>query len=38
MAAGGRKMYEATLFNVESFFGWTMASDDLRESLGAPQR
>jgi ureidoacrylate peracid hydrolase len=38
MAAGGRKMYEATLFNVESFFGWTMTSDDLRESLGAPQR
>jgi ureidoacrylate peracid hydrolase len=34
MAAGGRKMYEATLFNVESFFGWTIASDDLRAHLG----
>jgi len=38
MAAGGQKMYEATLFNVESFFGWTVTSDDLRASLGAPQR
>ena len=38
MAAGGRKMYEATLFNVESFFGWTMTADDLRESLGGPQK
>jgi ureidoacrylate peracid hydrolase len=38
MAAGGRKMYEATLFNVESFFGWTITAEDLRESLGAPQR
>lgn len=38
MAAGGQKMYEATLFNVESFFGWTIMSDDLRASLGAPQR
>jgi len=38
MAAGGQKMYEATLFNVESFFGWTITSDNLRASLGAPQR
>ena len=38
MAAGGRKMYEATLLNVESFFGWTMTAADLRESLGGPQR
>ena len=38
MAAGGQKMYEATLFNVESFFGWTIMSDNLRASLGAPQR
>jgi len=33
MAAGGQKMYEATLFNVESFFGWTIHSDQLREAL-----
>jgi ureidoacrylate peracid hydrolase len=33
MAAGGRKMYEATLFNVESFFGWTIDCDDLRAAL-----
>jgi len=38
MAAGGQKMYEATLFNVESFFGWTITSDNLCASLGAPQR
>ncbi|HXX19557.1 MAG TPA: isochorismatase family cysteine hydrolase [Candidatus Acidoferrum sp.] len=35
MAAGGQKMYEATLFNVESFFGWTIQSGDLRASLTA---
>ena len=34
LAAGGREMYEATLFNVESFFGWTMDSEDLRATLG----
>ena len=37
MAAGGRSLYEATLFNVESFFGWTIASENLRASLGAPR-
>jgi ureidoacrylate peracid hydrolase len=37
MAAGGRKMYEATLFNVESFFGWTIDCDDLRAALSAPR-
>jgi ureidoacrylate peracid hydrolase len=37
LAAGGRKMYEATLFNVESFFGWTIDSDDLRAVLRAPR-
>ena len=37
MAAGGRKMYEATLFNVESFFGWTIDSEDLRAALRAPR-
>lgn len=35
MAAGGRKMYEATVLNVESFFGWTIQSADLCVSLGA---
>lgn len=35
MAAGGRKMYEATLFNVESFFGWTIQSADLCANLSA---
>jgi ureidoacrylate peracid hydrolase len=34
MAAGGRKMHEATVFNVESFFGWTLQSQDLCASLG----
>ncbi|MBZ5501094.1 MAG: cysteine hydrolase [Acidobacteriia bacterium] len=35
MAAGGRNLYEATLFNVESFFGWTVQADDLRAYLAA---
>jgi ureidoacrylate peracid hydrolase len=38
MAAGGSKMYEATIFNVESFFGWTIMAEDLCASLSAPQR
>ena len=38
MAAGGRSMYEATLFNVESFFGWTITSDDLRACLHSARR
>jgi ureidoacrylate peracid hydrolase len=29
MAAGGPSAQEATLFNVESFFGWTTRSEDL---------
>jgi ureidoacrylate peracid hydrolase len=37
MAAGGPKMYEATLFNVESFFGWTLDSNALRAALSAPR-
>ncbi len=37
LAAGGRQMYEATLFNVESFFGWTVDSDELRTALSAPR-
>jgi len=35
MAAGGRSLYDATIFNVESFFGWTIQSQDLRASLAA---
>jgi len=38
LAAGGRKMYEATIFNVESFFGWTITAEALCASLSAPQR
>jgi ureidoacrylate peracid hydrolase len=37
MAAGGPQMYEATLFNVESFFGWTLDSNQLRAALSAPR-
>jgi ureidoacrylate peracid hydrolase len=33
MAAGDRSIYEASLFNVESFFGWTMRSEQLQASL-----
>lgn len=33
MPAGSPSVYEATLFNVESFFGWTIRSEDLRDSL-----
>jgi ureidoacrylate peracid hydrolase len=33
MPAGGPGIFEATLFNVESFFGWTMTSDELRAQL-----
>jgi ureidoacrylate peracid hydrolase len=33
MPAGGPGIFEATVFNVESFFGWTMTSDELRAQL-----
>lgn len=33
MAAGPPSAQEATLFNVESFFGWTMKSEDLLATL-----
>ena len=33
MAAGDRSIYEATLFNVESFFGWTTTSQNLLQTL-----
>jgi ureidoacrylate peracid hydrolase len=36
MPAGGRSAYEATMFNVESFFGWTVKSEELRAALKAP--
>ena len=35
MAAGGRSAYEATIFNVESFFGWTTNSQELLACLAA---
>jgi ureidoacrylate peracid hydrolase len=38
MPAGGRSAYEATMFNVESFFGWTVGSDELLACLGARGR
>jgi ureidoacrylate peracid hydrolase len=37
MPAGGRSVYEATLFNVESFFGWTVTSADFVASLDSPK-
>jgi ureidoacrylate peracid hydrolase len=33
MAAGSPAMHEATLFNVESFFGWTVQSHELIEHM-----
>jgi ureidoacrylate peracid hydrolase len=33
MPAGSHSVYEATLFNVESFFGWTIQRQDLLASL-----
>lgn len=35
MPAGGPGVLEATLFNVESFFGWTVTSDKLRAHFQA---
>jgi ureidoacrylate peracid hydrolase len=35
MPAGERSAYEATVFNVESFFGWTLNSEQLRACLAA---
>jgi ureidoacrylate peracid hydrolase len=35
MPAGGPGVFEATLFNVESFFGWTVTSDELRAHFQA---
>jgi hypothetical protein len=33
MAAGGHSAYEASIFNVESFFGWTLTSAQLQAAL-----
>jgi|SRR5579862_902537 len=33
MPAGSAAAQEATVFNVESFFGWTLTADSLRQSL-----
>jgi ureidoacrylate peracid hydrolase len=33
MAAGGQSAYEASIFNVESFFGWTLTAAQLQTSL-----
>jgi ureidoacrylate peracid hydrolase len=33
MAAGGQSAYDASVFNVESFFGWTLTSDQLHSAL-----
>jgi ureidoacrylate peracid hydrolase len=35
MAAGGQSALAATIFNVESFFGWTVTSNDLCAWLAA---
>ena len=35
MPAGGPSILEATLFNVESFFGWTVTSEELRAHFKA---
>ena len=35
MAAGGKSALEATIFNVESFFGWTVNSNELCAFLAA---
>jgi ureidoacrylate peracid hydrolase len=38
MPAGPPSAHEATLFNVESFFGWTMRSEDLLATLQSQVR
>ena len=35
MAAGGQSALDATIFNVESFFGWTVTANNLCASLAA---
>lgn len=36
MPAGPARMHEATVFNVESFFGWTVQAQDILRVLGSP--
>jgi ureidoacrylate peracid hydrolase len=36
LQAGPQAAHEATIFNVESFFGWTLTAKGLLESLGQP--
>lgn len=36
MAAGPPIMQEATLFNIESYFGWTIASEQFPSGMGPP--
>ncbi len=38
MQAGDRSLYNATLYNVESFFGWSILSENLLASLSEPAR
>jgi ureidoacrylate peracid hydrolase len=38
MAAGESRMQEAAMFNVESFFGWTIRSEELLTNLKAQAR
>ena len=38
MPAGPPAMHEATVFNVESFFGWTIAADEFVSALAANTR
>ena len=38
MPAGPPAMHEATVFNVESFFGWTIGAADLMQSLASHAR
>ncbi|HMF29456.1 MAG TPA: isochorismatase family cysteine hydrolase, partial [Candidatus Cybelea sp.] len=33
MAAGGAAVHDATLFNVENFFGWSLSVDDFTSAL-----
>ena len=36
MPAGPPSMHEATLYNVESFFGWTITSEEFSAALNSP--
>ncbi len=38
LQAGPPEMLQATLYNVESFFGWTLTSDALLDALGSEAR